>query len=193
MKDCKFCKVIMVHGWGGTNEGGWFIPLKNKLEKEGMEVISPNMPDTFNPKIDTWTKKLKEIAGKIDANTYFIGHSIGCQTIMRYLEKLDKKTKVGGAVLIAAWFRLTNETWDEEYTEEIAKPWIEKPIDFEKIKEHTKNIMVMLSEDDEWVPVEDAKIFREKLNAKVKIIDNRGHIEELNDKEMKEIINFIKK
>ena len=32
-----------------------------------------------------------------DENTYFVGHSIGCQAIMRYLESVDVK-KIGGVL-----------------------------------------------------------------------------------------------
>jgi predicted alpha/beta hydrolase family esterase len=183
-------KVIMVHGWGGNNEDGWFLPLKEELEKEKMIVINPNMPDSPNPKINSWINELKKVSGNIEKNTYFIGHSIGCQTIIRFLEKSDNK--IGGAILIAAWFNLTDETWNEKYTREIAKPWIETPIDFNKVKNNCKRILVILSKDDPYVLVNNADIFKKELNAKIVLIENRGHIEQLNKKEINKIVEFIK-
>ena len=186
-------KVIMVHGWGGNNSDGWFGPLKKELEKEEIIVINPNMPDALNPKIEAWVGGLRDVSGEINENTYFIGHSIGCQTIMRFLERLKENEISGGSILIAPWFNLSDETWDDKYTKEIAKPWIETPIDFKKIKEHTKKILTIFSDNDPYVPLSDSELFKKNLNAEVMIIKNREHIEKLNKKEIKIIIDFVKK
>jgi uncharacterized protein len=184
-------KVYLVHGWGGESRGGWFDLLKNIFEEKGIKVIAEDMPDTSYPKIEAWTSKLKQLAIEPDEETYFIGHSIGCQAIMRYLEMLPKNVKIGGAIFVAGWFNLNDETWDEEYTEDIAKPWLEIPINFNKIKEHTKKFLVILSDDDPYVPLSDAKLFEKNLNAKVIIEKNQGHIEELNNNEIKKIQEFV--
>ena len=88
------------------------------------------MSEPAEPKIEAWVSRLSRIIGVVDENTYFIGHSIGCQTILRCLEKLPDNAKVGGAVFVASWFTLTNVDTDEE--KETARPWLETPIDFEK-------------------------------------------------------------
>mgnify|MGYP001609436738 CR=1 FL=1 len=164
----------MIHGWGGSNENPWFNWLKKELEKRKFQVIIPTMPDTMKPTINAWTAKLAEVIGKPDENTYLIGESIGTQTIMRYLEKT--KGKIGGCVLVVPWFNLTDETWDDEgYTREIAKSWLETPINFEKIKKSCNKFVTIFSDDDPYVPLSDSKIFKEKLNAKVIIDKKKGH------------------
>ena len=130
------------------------------------------------PKIEKWVGCLKNEVGKVDENTYFVGHSMGCQTIIRYLETLDENEKIGGAVFVAGWFNLTDATWDEEYTKEIADPWITTPIDFGKVKGRTKNFVAIQSDDDPYVDISDADIFKEKLNAKIIIEKNKGHFTE---------------
>jgi hypothetical protein len=188
----KMKKVYLIHGWGGDSQQGWFNPLKKILEKEGIKVLAKDMPDTFNPKIDNWINKLKSDIKQPDEETYFIGHSIGCQTIMRYLEKLPENIKIGGCVFVAGWFHLTDETWDEEYTKEIAEPWINTSINFDKIKSHTKRFLLIASEDDPYVPLSDSKLFKQKLGAEIMIEKNQGHIEELNEREINKILNFLK-
>ncbi|KKQ37224.1 MAG: hypothetical protein US53_C0024G0012, partial [Candidatus Woesebacteria bacterium GW2011_GWA1_37_7] len=47
------------------------------------------------PKIKEWVPFLQENMSNPDEETHFVGHSIGCQTILRYLETLSEKTKVG--------------------------------------------------------------------------------------------------
>lgn len=166
----------MVHGWGGDSENPYFNWLKKKLEAMDIEVIIPNMPDTMKPTINAWTTKLAEIVGNADENTYLIGESIGTQTIMRYLEKVEGK--IGGCILVVPWFHLKDETWNEEgYTREIAKQWLETPINFEKVKQHCKKIVAIFSDDDIYVPLNDSEIFKEKLNAKIIIEHGKGHYE----------------
>jgi len=58
---------------------------------------------------------------------------------------------------------------------EIAKPWLETPIDFDKVEQHTKKFFAVFSDDDEVVPQENKKLFEERLGAKTAIEHNRGH------------------
>jgi len=169
-------KAIIVHGWGGNPSGDWFPWLKKKLESESFEVTVPEMPDTLHPTIGAWTSTLKDAAGDMNSDTILIGHSIGCQTILRFIENLPSDIKIGKIILVAAWLHLTDETWDEDYTEEIAKPWLETPIDFNSGKSHCDDIVCIQSDDDLYVPIEDAEIFKDKLGAKIEIITNAGHI-----------------
>ena len=182
-------KLILVHGWGGGPEGGWFDWLKENLDKKEWEVIAPQMPDTENPKIDAWISKLQEVAGDVDKNTYFIGGSIGCQAIMRYLEKLTKSKKVGGVIFVAGWFNLKETAYEEEEEKEIGRPWIETPIDFDKIKRHTDKFIGIFSDDDPCVPIADKKLFEERLGAKTIILKNRGHFD--NTIEFPELLNKL--
>jgi predicted alpha/beta hydrolase family esterase len=169
-------RVILVHGWGGTQNGDWFLWLKTELEKEGVKVIAPQMPDTFVPKIDAWITHLSDNIGTPDSDTYLVGHSIGCQAIIRYLEKLKPNEIIGGALLVAAWLDLTDETWDDVYRREIAEPWIKAPINWQKVKSHASRFTVLLSDDDPYVPSNTGELFKEKLGAKIVIVHKRGHI-----------------
>jgi uncharacterized protein len=168
-------RVVLVHGWGGSPEGDWFQWLKNELESRDFKVLAPEMPDTLDPKIGLWVSKLQEVIGDADEDTYLVGHSIGCQAIMRYFQTLKDGKKVGGAIFVAGWFSLTDETWDEDYTIEKADPWVNTPLDFEKIKKHTTKFLAISSDNDPWVPLSDADLFKERLNAEVIIEKGKGH------------------
>lgn len=170
-------RVFIVHGWGGDSKGDWIVWLKKELEAKGFEVSAPDMPDTWHPKISEWVGRLNELVGTADGDTYFVGHSIGCQAIMRYLEKLPENEKIGGALFVAGWFNLTDETWDDEgYMPEIANQWINTPIDFGKIKKHTNKIVLINSDDDPYVPLSDAELFKNNLGAEIIMLKNKGHI-----------------
>lgn len=168
-------KVFLIHGWGGNPENAWFPWLKKELEKKGFKVIVPEMPNTEEPEIKAWTSKLKEVVSEVNEKTYFIGHSIGCQTIMRYLESLEKEKKVGGCIFVAGWFNLPNLETEEE--KEVAEPWLETEIDTGKVKSRIKDgkIVAIFSDDDPDVPLSDREIFEERLNAKIIVEHGKGH------------------
>ena len=44
-----------------------------------------------------------------------------------------------------------------------------------KIKENCKNFYVYHSDNDQYVPLEKAKEFAEKLNVEVKVVKGAGH------------------
>lgn len=171
-------KVYIIHGWGGYPEEGWFPWIKTELEKKGYEVFVPKMPDADYPKIEKWIPYIQKIVGKPDKDIYFIGHSIGCQGVLRYLESLDKNDKAGGVVLVAPWMYLDKATIEEEGEESvrIAKPWVETPINWNKIKLHTNKFTAIFSDDDPFVPMSNSDLFKEKLNARIIIEHNLGHI-----------------
>lgn len=47
-------RLIIVHGWGGSPDEGWFPWLKNEAEKLGFSVSVPAMPNTNEPRIFNW-------------------------------------------------------------------------------------------------------------------------------------------
>ena len=183
-------RVYLIHGWGGSSNGGWFDWLKEEFKKRNIESYAFDMPDTNNPKIELWVGFLKKNVKKIDKETYFIGHSIGCQTIMRFLEKLNNDKKIGGVIFVAGWFNLTNEALPSEEDREIAEPWINTKINFNKIKKHTKNFLAIFSDNDSLVPLSDSKIFEKELNAKITIMPNQGHFD--NTEKIQEVLEFIR-
>lgn len=166
-------KVYLIHGWGGNSKKDWFPWIRKELDSRGFEVIAPDMPNTQKPRIKEWVGELKKIV-KPDEDTYFIGHSIGCQAIMRYLEQLQENINVGGAVFVAGWFNLDNLEGEDE--KDIAKPWIETSINLEKVKNKAKKFVAFISDNEPYGFVkENSKIFKEKLNAEVIIGKNKRH------------------
>ncbi len=168
-------RVIIVHQWCGSPKTDFYPWLKKELEKSNFKVLVPIMPDTNHPQIKPWLNKLNKTVGKPDKNTFFIGHSVGCQTILRYLESLPENTKVGGAVFVAGWFHLTKEVTGNKEQYKIAKPWLETKLNFNKVMKHTKKFTAIFSNNDPYVPLSDSKIFKNKLKTKIVIQKNKGH------------------
>lgn len=166
-------KAYLIHGWEGNPENYWFPWLKSELESRDFEVVAPEMPNSDEPKIQPWIEKLKSTL-QPDENTVLVGHSIGCQTIMRYLQDLD--SKLDRVIFVAPFFHLNN--LEDQESKEIAKPWLETPIDLEAVKEKANSFTAIFSDNDPFVPLSDKDIFQSALGAKIIVEHDKNHFDE---------------
>lgn len=164
-------RAIIIHGWDGNPQEGWYPWLKEKLMEKGYSVDVPQMPDTDKPTIEKWVGKLKEL--EPDEETIVVAHSIGCQATMRYLMG---NGKIKGALFVGGWVRLKPEAAEDEEDVTVAKPWLEEPIDWKKVRENCGKFICVFSDNDPFVPIEDAEAFMKKLNAKIVIEHGMGHM-----------------
>lgn len=161
-------RAIIIHCWEEYPEYCWYPWVKKELENKGFQVELPAFPDTKNPKLSAWLSKLKEVIGEPDEELYLIGHSLGCVTIMRYLEALKVNQKIGGVVFVAGFNE--NVGYDE------IQSFFETPVDLEKTKSRVKNGFVAIhSDDDPHVDLKYADVFKEKLGAEIIIKHNAKH------------------
>lgn len=158
-------RALLIHGWGGSPEDGWHPWLRSELEKRGFEVHVPAMPDTEHPKMDAWLKQLIDTAGTPDRDLYLLGHSLGCITILRYLETLEEGQEIGGAVLVAGFADINITLLENEDINEL-KTFFETDVDFEKVKRHCKKFVAIHSDDDPYVSLRYADIFQGKIECR---------------------------
>lgn len=166
-------RIFLIHGWGGSPKKDWFPWAAAELNNRGYQVSVPEMPEPGNPKIDAWVNKIKEVIGTPRADDILIGHSIGTLAILRYLGTLTDKEHIQKALLIAPWHFIT--LGDPE-TERSVSEWVERPIDYEKIRTKADKIVAVLSENDPWVPLkENETYFREQLKPEMIVMQGMGH------------------
>ena len=168
-------KIFMVHCCDGTKDDGWYPWLDEKISDENNKVIRFNMPNTENPKIEEWVSELDKQVEILDENTYFIGHSIGCQTILRYLESKNVD-KIGGILFVAPWLDLLPKAIEDEDSYNTAYTWIHTDINFDNIRNITDNITCIFSDDDYFVSLSQKEKFENLLNTKTIVVHNKGHI-----------------
>lgn len=169
-------KVFIIHGWDGSPEEPMLKWLATELSKLGFEVQVPAMPNPEEPKIETWVPFLQNLVGNPDENTFFIGHSIGCQAILRFLETLPDGIRIGGAVFIAGWYNVRNLETEEEW--QIVGPWVHTPRNDEKIRKAVNKAIVILSDNDPFVALENQDAWKEKVGAKIVMEHLKGHFNE---------------
>ena len=165
-------KIIIVHCWEGNHDVNWYPWAKVQLELKGHDVFVPDMPDPSKPTIEKWVAELEKIIGTPDGNTYLIGHSIGCQAILRYLEKSN--SPIGGALFVAGWFYLEN--LKDKQSAKIAGPWINTPINIEKIKKNLPKSVLIISNNDPYGAFDKNKKEFGKFCSYIYTLPESGHI-----------------
>ena len=167
-------RAFIIHGWTGRNNQDWLPWALNELDKKGYKTSAPAMPKPDYPIMAEWLAVMKKIIGKLEATDVLIGHSMGCQAIIRYLDVRNEK--VNKVILVAGWEVLSQAALPLPEDLEIVKPWYEVPIDYQKAK-HLANIFVAIfSDDDPWVPLEQNRsAFKDKLGATIIVQHHQGH------------------
>jgi len=160
-------RVFLIHGWEGRPDNHWFPYLSLELKANGFEVSAPQMPNATNPKVAEWIAFLREYVGTPDKNTYFVGHSLGCIAVARYLQSLPVGAKVGGCVFVAGFSGRLN-------IPEIAE-FYSLPFDPEKAKAHGAHFTMIFSDNDPYVPMEKSLEFARQLGAKTILERGKGH------------------
>ena len=168
-------RAFIVHGWDGHPQEGWFPWLKRELEARGFEVHVPQLPEPARPRIGNWVPALAHAVGTVDEETFFIGHSIGCQTIARYLASLPEGAVAGGAVFVAGFFTRLTGLEDDPEVQATDKHWLGAPLDLRAVRARMRASVAIFSDDDPWVPLDNQGRFRDELGSKIRIEHARRH------------------
>ena len=159
---------FIIHGIYGHPEENWLPWLKKELEKKGYEVIVPKFPTPIGQSLDSWLKVIKKYDDNINQDTVLIGHSIGATFILDYLEQAEKEIRA--AILVAGW----HEVLENEYSK-LNKTFVNKKFAWMKIAENCKQLIVIGSDNDEYVPEDVTRRLAFNLDAELHIIKNGGH------------------
>lgn len=184
-------RVVIVHGWGGSSQSDFLLWAKEELEKKGYDVVTPNMPDTEYPKIETWVPHLAQTVGEVKKDDIFIGHSMGSQAVLRFLESLPEDKKVRRVIVIAGFGSYIKGLTKEE--QRVIQPWLDAPLNLDKIRTKASSFTAIFSDNDPYVPLEaNEKIFKEKLGAKIIVEHNKGHFNFMPD-ERPDLLSLFEK
>jgi len=154
-------RAIIIHGWGGEPNEGWLPWLKVDLENRDWNVQAPQMPNAKEPKLEEWLQTLRELVGKCDNQTYFVGHSLGCYAFLKYIEQLGVGERVGGGVMVAGF------AGHLKHKVTVLQEFYKDGLHWDKINEHGGEYVAIYSERDDWVRVESAHEFEKHLAAKL--------------------------
>jgi leucyl-tRNA synthetase len=159
-------RAVIMHGKNETPEGKWYPWLKDQIEQAGLKCEVPALGADEVPKLADWTAKLEKV--KPDENTVLIGHSRGGMAILRWLEQAPRSVRVGRVVLVGA-----NDGDDPDKAG--GDFFYGKGYNFEKIKSHSDDFVVIQSRDDHVVPFAAAEKIAAGLGVNVTAFQDKGH------------------
>ena len=160
---------FLIHGSKENPTTNWFPWLKQQLEDLGQEVIAPSFPNPPNQSVTSWLETIQPDLGKVDAETVFVGHSLGPAFTLSVLEKIG--TKVSACFFVAGFLGPLGLT---EY-DPINKTFTEKDFNWKKIKANCKKFVCYASDNDPYVPLSNTKGLAKKLGAELIIVKGAGH------------------
>ena len=156
-------KVLILHGWGGSDYPHWQSWLAGELAKEYGCVNFLKFSDFDTPNFSIWKQELLEALEDFKPDIV-ICHSLA-NTLWFHLANRDVLQKVQWLYLVAPP-RLNCKI------QEISE-FFPVQIPTNLYAEHTT---LIYSTDDPYMDENEAKILQASLNVKTKVLQNAGHI-----------------
>jgi len=166
--------LVTVHRWAGNPETDFYPWLGQQVLTPPAlfdEVLTPRMPEPGTPTIERWVPALANVLGPTPSpSTVLLGHSVGCQTVLRYLASLPEGRRVEGALLVAAWFEV-DRPWSA------VRPWLDTPIDLARARAALGRCVVVLSDGDPFTTDwrRNTRLWEERMGAEVVVVPGGRH------------------
>jgi len=162
----KRYNIYLIHGYTASPDSNWFQDFKMKLEKENIEISILNMPNSQSPKLKEWINHMEKSIIKIDENTIFIGHSLGCVTILNFLNN-SNTTKIKGLFLISGFVESSPISALTEF--------VTPKLNYNYLQQLTPNRIAISAVDDDIIPYKYSKTMSERIDAKFTLLKDGKH------------------
>ena len=160
-------RVYVVHGYNASPTSHWFPWMKERLSDRGVAVDILKMPNSSAPDLEEWTEHLSRSC-ELNEDSFFIAHSLGTITLLRYLEQSEAKERIGGFLLVSGFSRpLPELSLLDDFTRD--------PLDYDSIVKIATHRMVLASEDDPIVPFTYSKELADRIQAEFYQVEKCGH------------------
>lgn len=164
----KNIKVYLIHGYTGSPESDLFPWIIKQLTKNNIDHEAFHMPDPDFPLVKEWDRYLDINIKRVDENTYFICHSLGCVTLLRYLNRQNSSMKIGGMILVSGFLAKLPQypmLWD----------FADVDLDINRIITMVEQRSVFSAPNDMIVNYKYSQDLAELLQAKMITVENGGH------------------
>lgn len=160
-------KAVILHGTLGSPEGNWFSWLETELQNLGLEVWLPKLPDAQQPSLKRWSKFVQDNCPfDMDSETIIIGHSSGA--ILSLVLAQESFRPIGAVVAISV-FHDNSLNWDPN------SQLFDVEFDFMSIRRQATRRLFIHSDDDPYVPFEQADYVAQNCQGEMILLPGQGH------------------
>ena len=162
-------RIIFIHGNQSTHWSfAWAPWLKQELESRGYETFFETFPDSVIARAEYWLPFLKEHV-QAGENDVIVGWSTGATAALRHAEE----NKIRGSILVAPCYTDLGDELEKQ-SGYFSKPW-----NWENIKANQKNIALVHSDNDPFIPQDQFAFITDKLKPDViKVLGAKHFIEQ---------------
>ena len=161
-------KIILVHGYLATPQDNWFPHFKKFIEQLlDVSVVIPAMPNSSSPDFHSWLIHLRETINIIDDRTIFVGHSLGCVTILSFLEKYFPEQKIKGLYLVSGFVENTPLPQ--------LSGFVKEKLNFHRLTRNAAIRVVISAVDDTIVPHKYSLELSERMDAEFILLSQGKH------------------
>ncbi len=166
LEDLRNPNIFLFHGWGGDSKNHWFPEAQEFFEKKNCSVFVPDFPNSEHPKYEEWKSFFEKNYGdKLTASSIVIGHSLGCQFILRYIS--EKNITLDHLILVSP---PENDCDIPEI-----KNFFSRSIQGKTIQKNGAHIMIFGSENDRFIPKKDFEHLAKTIHADFIFVPHQGH------------------
>jgi len=155
-------RVLILHGWGGSDYPHWQSLLASKIACSYGTVSFPLLRDEMTPKLNEWLEDLDREIKLFNPNVV-VCHSLGNILWMHYVRQ--------NSYQIDKLYMVAIPNPNKELEE--LKTFYPCPLPDSL---NAKEITVVASTNDPFATIEQIEPIAKKYNAKFKILEDAGHI-----------------
>ena len=157
-------KILLLHGWGGSDNPHWQSWLAGEIAKDYGSVSFLRFSDYDTPLLEVWKKEL-----------------------LQSLEEFKPDIVICHSLANTLWFHLCNDKTIKQNVKKlflVAPPSLNSEI--EELKSffpvqtpsnlYSEDTILVTSTNDPYINMDEANGLKESLNIEMKILQDAGHI-----------------
>lgn len=162
-----FKNAIILHGTMGSPDGNWFQWLKSELTAMGLDVWLPQLPNPNQPSLRQGADFVRgECPFAINEATLVVGHSSGA--ILALILAQENKAPIGAVVAVSVFHDNSLQWQPNDQLFDVQFDWI-------AVRDGVKELLLIHSDNDPYVPLNQAQFVADNISAEMIIIPGEGH------------------
>jgi len=159
--------IILIHGKGGSPTSSWLPWMRRELAHRAVDSLAPTFPPQDDSRLADWFTVLNALSLDL-ASTTFIAHARGAMALLRWINTLPKSAQIRQIITVSCNFDYQPQRTDGD-------EFYLKPLDYDDIRAKCRNITVIHSADDPYVPIKAGEELAAHLHAKFVAYKTAGH------------------